>query len=209
MMERSAWPWMLIVAALLPGAECAAQSASPAAKPTGPPPRATPAAAAPASTVSPAIERFVKKSGLNLPSPAAVSASAMIQANQPIPSSAARSPAPSDFGPRDFQVQPPALPEQPTVSAPDVGERRPSPLGGTADLEPAPFAPNDLRFPINLATALRLSDARPLIVAAAQASVWVAEADLTQAKLLWIPTLNFGVDYLRHDGGGPDFNKGV
>ena len=38
--------------------------------------------------------------------------------------------------------------------------------------------PTDLRFPINLATALRLSDARPLIVAAAQASVWVAEAEL-------------------------------
>ena len=48
--------------------------------------------------------------------------------------------------------------------------------------------PNDFRFPINLATALRLSDARPLIVAAAQAGVWVAEADLTQAKVLWIPS---------------------
>ena len=64
-------------------------------------------------------------------------------------------------------------------------------------------------FPINLATALRLSDARPLIVAAAQASVWVAEAQLTRAKVLWVPTLMFGADYIRHDGGGPDFNKGV
>ena len=69
--------------------------------------------------------------------------------------------------------------------------------------------PNDLRFPINLATALRLSDARPLIVAAAQASVWVAEAELTRAKVLWVPTLNIGFDYIRHDGGGPDFNKGI
>ena len=69
--------------------------------------------------------------------------------------------------------------------------------------------PNDFRFPINLATALRLSDARPLIVAAAQASVWVAEADLTRAKVLWVPTLNIGFDYIRHDGGGPDFNKGI
>ena len=51
---------------------------------------------------------------------------------------------------------------------------------------PTPMA-NEVRFPINLATALRLSDARPLIVAAAQASVWVAEADLTQAKVLWLP----------------------
>ncbi len=73
---------------------------------------------------------------------------------------------------------------------------------------PTPMA-NEVRFPINLATALRLSDARPLIVAAAQASVWVAEADLTQAKVLWLPTLNLGFDYIRHDGGGPDFNKGI
>jgi outer membrane protein TolC len=64
-------------------------------------------------------------------------------------------------------------------------------------------------LPISLAAALRLSDARPLVVAAAQASVWVAEADLTRAKLLWIPTLNIGFDYIRHDGGGPDFNKGI
>ena len=52
---------------------------------------------------------------------------------------------------------------------------------------PTPM-PTDLRFPINLATALRLSDARPLIVAAAQARVWVAEAELTQAKVLWVLT---------------------
>ena len=66
-----------------------------------------------------------------------------------------------------------------------------------------------MRFPINLGTALRLSDARPLIVAAAQARVWVAEAELTQAKVLWVPTLNIAFDYIRHDGGGPDFNKGI
>ncbi len=76
-------------------------------------------------------------------------------------------------------------------------------------LPAAPLEKTDFRFPINLATALRLSDARPLIVAAAQASVWVAEAQLTRAKVLWVPQLNFGGDYLRHDGGGPDFNKGI
>ena len=79
----------------------------------------------------------------------------------------------------------------------------------TLQLKPAPLEPTDLEFPINLATALRLSDARPLIVAAAQASVWVAEAQLTRAKVLWVPALNFGGDYIRHDGGGPDFNKGL
>jgi outer membrane protein TolC len=76
-------------------------------------------------------------------------------------------------------------------------------------LKPAPLEPSDLRFPINLATALRLADARPLIVAAAQAGVWVAEAELTRAKVLWVPYLNIGFDYTRHDGGGPDFNKGI
>jgi outer membrane protein TolC len=82
--------------------------------------------------------------------------------------------------------------------------------GGLAwKLNPAPLEPTDLHFPINLATALRLSDARPLIVAAAQASVWVAEAQLTRAKVLWVPTFMAGADYIRHDGGGPDFNKGV
>jgi outer membrane protein TolC len=76
-------------------------------------------------------------------------------------------------------------------------------------MKPAPLMATDLRFPINLATALRLSDARPLVVAAAQASVWVAEAQLTRAKVLWVPSILFGVDYIRHDGGGPDFNKGI
>jgi outer membrane protein TolC len=85
----------------------------------------------------------------------------------------------------------------------------PSPFEVKVDLKPAPLEPTDLRFPINLATALRLSDARPLIVAAAQAGVWVAEAELTRAKVLWVPSVLLGVDYIRHDGGGPDFNKGI
>ena len=84
-----------------------------------------------------------------------------------------------------------------------------SPLDIPVDLKAAPTEPTDLRFPINLATALRLSDARPLIVAAAQARVWIAEAELTRAKVLWLPDLNIGFDYIRHDGGGPDFNKGI
>jgi len=68
--------------------------------------------------------------------------------------------------------------------------------------------PGDLRFPINLATALRLADVRPLVIAAAQASAWVAEAQLQKAKTLWIPSLNFGADYTRHDGVGPDTLNG-
>jgi outer membrane protein TolC len=85
----------------------------------------------------------------------------------------------------------------------------PAPGEPFARLDRAPLAQTDFGYPINLATALRLSDARPLIVAAAQASVWVAEAQLTRAKLIWIPTMVLGADYIRHDGGGPDFNKGI
>jgi outer membrane protein TolC len=96
---------------------------------------------------------------------------------------------------------PAAAPRQATASGPRDQFALP--------LKSAPLEPTDLRFPINLATALRLSDARPLVVAAAQASVWVAEAQLTRAKVLWVPSLMFGVDYIRHDGGGPDFNKGI
>ncbi|WP_148594954.1 TolC family protein [Aquisphaera giovannonii] len=89
------------------------------------------------------------------------------------------------------------------------GSATSSPLASSPRINPAPFGPDDRRFPITLAAALRLSDARPLIVAAAQARVWVAEAELTRAKVLWLPDLNIGFDYIRHDGGGPDFNKGL
>jgi hypothetical protein len=106
---------------------------------------------------------------------------------------------------RTRQDPPQALP----TPAPPVSDAAAPADVMAVGLRPAPLEPTDLRFPINLATALRLSDARPLIVAAAQASTWVAEAQLTRAKVLWVPTLMFGADYLRHDGGGPDFNKGI
>ncbi|MGH7173991.1 MAG: TolC family protein [Gemmataceae bacterium] len=99
------------------------------------------------------------------------------------------------------------LPEKPSQKSPL--ELPPVPGGEVVNLKPPPTEPGDLRFAINLATALRLSDARPLIVAAAQAGAWVAEAKLQKAKLLWVPTLNLGADYIRHDGYGPDLNRGV
>ncbi|HVW37815.1 MAG TPA: hypothetical protein VHB99_10940, partial [Pirellulales bacterium] len=88
-------------------------------------------------------------------------------------------------------------------------ERPPTPGGEVVQMRPPPAEPGDLPFPINLATALRLSDARPIIVSAAGASVWVAEAKLQKARVLWVPSLNIGADYIRHDGNGPDINRGV
>ena len=89
-----------------------------------------------------------------------------------------------------------------------AGGARPLATGLTLQAGPArPGRPSGSRS--TWPRRLRLSDARPLVVAAAQASVWVAEAELTRAKVLWVPTLNIGFDYIRHDGGGPDFNKGI
>ncbi len=55
-------------------------------------------------------------------------------------------------------------------------------------------------LPINLATAMQLAGARPLDIAAATAQVEQSLALLLQANALWIPNLNAGVDYFRHDG---------
>jgi outer membrane protein TolC len=69
-------------------------------------------------------------------------------------------------------------------------------------------------LPINLATAMQLAGARPLDIAAATAQVEQALAEQLQAKALWIPNLNAGVDYFRHDGvqqnlfTGQNFIKG-
>jgi outer membrane protein TolC len=110
------------------------------------------------------------------------------------------------------QEPPPGLPAASPLPAPAPGPG-PAPRPGSesqpVQIKAAPLEASDLGLPINLATALRLADARPLIVAAAQASVWVAEAQLTRARVLWVPQLNLGADYIRHDGGGPDFNKGI
>ena len=126
-------------------------------------------------------------------------ATLMLHGFEPLPCRA-QTPSPPPPAPAPL---PPALPHR------RIPPPRPASDFGTVKLKQAPLEPTDLRFPINLATALRLSDARPLMVAAAQASVWVAEAQLTRAKVLWVPQLNIGFDYIRHDGGGPDFNKGI
>ncbi len=145
------------------------------------------------STVSPAIAQFMAKEGKDL-----LESAPPLEAT-PIPTRAAVStvrPAPARV------AQAPVTPDVPAAS----------PARPTLDqfrLKSAPLESTDLRFPLNLATALRLADARPLVVAMAQAGVWVAEAQLTKAKVIWVPTAVIGFDYIRHDGGGPDFNKGI
>ncbi len=55
-------------------------------------------------------------------------------------------------------------------------------------------------FPIDLATALRLAGAGHLQIALATERIREANARLDQANVLWVPTLNVGVGYNRHDG---------
>ncbi len=80
--------------------------------------------------------------------------------------------------------------QQPTVTE----NTQPPPIG------PAQPFPSDQILPINLPTALCLSNARPLVIAFAQASVEEAAALLQNARVLWLPNLNVGADYYRHDG---------
>ncbi|HXY35964.1 MAG TPA: TolC family protein [Planctomycetaceae bacterium] len=58
----------------------------------------------------------------------------------------------------------------------------------------------DRRLPINLATAFTLAGVQPIDVQVAAARIRVAAAELDYAKLLWLPSLLVGTDYLRHDG---------
>ena len=83
------------------------------------------------------------------------------------------------------------------------------PLDETFKLKAAPLEPTDLRFPINLATALRLSDARPLDRGRRPGERLGGRSSAHAGQGTLGPQLNIGFDYLRHDGGGPDFNKGI
>ena len=67
-------------------------------------------------------------------------------------------------------------------------------------IPPAEPTESDQALPINLATALYLSNARPLVIAFAQTRVEEAAALLQNARVLWLPNLNVGADYYRHDG---------
>ncbi len=64
----------------------------------------------------------------------------------------------------------------------------------------AEAAPQDKPLPINLPTALQLTNARAIDIALASEQVRVAAAQLERANVLWFPTLYTGTDYVRHDG---------
>jgi outer membrane protein TolC len=78
------------------------------------------------------------------------------------------------------------------------------PWASTA-VSPVPFTPppskSGLRvYPIDLPTALELANAQALDIRAASARVKIAEAQLNQAKVSWLPSITVGGDYFHHDG---------
>ncbi len=75
-------------------------------------------------------------------------------------------------------------------------------------LPPTQVQPGDRAMPINLPTALQLADARPIIIAAAQASLQIALAQLRRTQVMFLPDLAFGGTWYRHDGGGAA-NNGI
>jgi outer membrane protein TolC len=110
------------------------------------------------------------------------------------PGSSATPPAPPS------QVIPPAPPA--ACAAPSDPLQPPVLVEGPApsQLPPAQLEGTDRPLPINLTTSLRLAGARPVIIAAAQASLEVAAAELAQARSLWLPSVYGGAGYYRHDG---------
>lgn len=64
-------------------------------------------------------------------------------------------------------------------------------------------------YPIDLTTALRLAGANHLQIALATERIREANAKLDQAKVLWVPSINAGVGYNRHDGPIQDTSGNV
>lgn len=83
---------------------------------------------------------------------------------------------------------------------------KPALVGGSPapSIKPPQPADSEHVLPINLATALCLSQARPLVIASAQASVEKAAAQLAGANVLWLPDVHFGVGYSHRDGANQE-----
>jgi outer membrane protein TolC len=97
-------------------------------------------------------------------------------------------------------IKPPAAPAACGAPAPVLQGPIVSPGQAPPALTLVPPGACERPLPINLATALRLAGARPVIIAAAQASVQVAAAQLARVQVAWLPNLNVGAGYYHHDG---------
>jgi outer membrane protein TolC len=99
-------------------------------------------------------------------------------------------------------ASPPKKPERPILPASaELPPPRVVAVAASPDLPAVPPAEIQGKpLPINLATALSLSGASPLDIGIAEARVRAASAGLDRANVLWLPNINLGIDYFRHDG---------
>jgi outer membrane protein TolC len=76
----------------------------------------------------------------------------------------------------------------------------PSTLKTANDVKPALYPPGTVFLPLDLPTALQLANAANPTIALARTRVTEAYARLQQARVLWLPNLEAGPSYYRHDG---------
>ena len=73
--------------------------------------------------------------------------------------------------------------------------------GGPSSLPPIVNASDPRPLPINLDSVLRLAEGQNAKIAEARARVQEAFAGQDVARLSWLPALNVGPSYYRHEGG--------
>jgi outer membrane protein TolC len=76
-----------------------------------------------------------------------------------------------------------------------LGQNRPTPPVAAPEAQETSG-----RMPIDLATALRLAQARTIDVQVAAERTRLARAQLQRARVAWLPNVIWGFDYARHDG---------
>jgi len=87
-----------------------------------------------------------------------------------------------------------------TPPPPDSVPRQDRPSAEPVRLPPPPETVSGKPYPINLATALKLGNARNLDIELASRQSQTAGAALQGAQVLWLPNILMGGDYNRHDG---------
>jgi outer membrane protein TolC len=95
---------------------------------------------------------------------------------------------------RAYKLDMPEMPPPPSTSS------REPPSTTSVVLPPPPETVGGKPYPINLATALKLGDARNLDIELASRRLQTAGAQWQGARVLWLPNLLLGGDYNHHDG---------
>jgi outer membrane protein TolC len=116
--------------------------------------------------------------------------------------------APLGFAPPREQSRAAAHPSVPAVTPvvpvaalvqPKDDEKEPVPASPARPAVP-PAAEQGKPLPIDLPTALTLTNANPLDIQIARERLRAADAALDRAKVMWLPNIAVGLDYYRHDG---------